>query len=493
MNLTTGEWIPLLTTNGPATGGLRRCFDDDVIAVAGEDEFENSSTMRLLVAVQIAAGREGITPQQWCDRHADEFELFSPTAPFWQNPDMARFADSDDAKRPLTNASYRDGGAWSLAVNLRHDGAGIVYSHAAAARLLVMRQMYSVCGNLPFKKHFYGDSATKGQASLGFSRPMLWLDTGRLSDSLALTASLTADHPAGTFWTTWPDGVKPNGIGSPTGVLDGLTWLSRSILLTDVTPDSVGAVMICGGIRWPEASTAKSALHSPARDQELLPYTTYTRKTARGPYIVRGVHVGHTPWRQLAEWCVDESGPAAGWQQVAADRGGSWHLSGMSGDKSAVHGPVSGSFPAPADPEAMRVFLKAVDTEFSSVASLAGSLNKAVTEFDGFYAAIPSHTALDAVAEPLARDLATGEISLADALFGLNDAKRRLSGTALYAVGRVRPLAAGRVSARRIDAAAAAELKHAVSSGAAAGGVTTKSRAATTKNRTTTTTKKGRA
>lgn len=456
MNLNTDPCVSILTTGGPDVRGLRGCFDDDVIAIAEQDELEKVAILCLLLAIWIASERDGISPRVWLDRHTENFELFHPTAPFGQNPDMARFADIPKATRPLTNASYRDSGHWSIAVNPRHDASETVYSHPAAARLLLVRLLFSVGGVQPFPEKCYGVAPTSAKNPVGIGRPLVWFDTGRLNTSLKLTAAMTADRPAGTFHFTWPDGASPADYGSPTGILDGLTWRGRSILLTDVTADSVGSVMICDGIRLPESVDRSRGAYDPELEWQLIPYTIYSRKTDKDPYTPQGVHAARSAWRQLAKWCVDESNPAAHWHKIAAGHGGRWRLSGLSSLSAAVHGPVSGSFPEPVDPGDLRVFLGALDNTYGAVSSAGGSLNKATTSFDGFRGAIPTHTALDAIAEPLARDLATGEITLTEALSCLGDAKRHLIDTAVRSVGRVRPGVAGHVSARLANNAAAA-------------------------------------
>src|ERR1700712_411187 len=155
-SLVSEPWLPVLTTSGMRTCGLVGVFNPDVIAIATGDDLEDTALTRLLLAIHIAATDSGLAPQEWIDAQRSRFDLFDVHRPFWQNPGMARFAELPGAVRPLVSASYRHAGRGSTAVNVWHNESGLVFDSAAAARLLVVRQQFSVGGKQPFTTAAYG-------------------------------------------------------------------------------------------------------------------------------------------------------------------------------------------------------------------------------------------------------------------------------------------------------------------------------------------------
>ncbi|MEB3023400.1 MULTISPECIES: type I-E CRISPR-associated protein Cse1/CasA [Mycolicibacter] len=441
--LTADPWIPVLTDTGMATRNLIDAFAADVITVACGDDLEDTAITRLMLAVQIAANQAGSEPADWLDAHRDRFDIFDPERPFWQNADMARFDEQPGAIRPIITASYRHVGNKSVAVNLWHTASGVTYSPAAAARLLVVRQQFSVGG----LQSSYGKIPRSAKTAIAVNRPLLWLDTGRLAESMRCTAALTADRPAGTFWFTWPNDHKPTDTGEPTGILDALTWPARSILLRDTSTDVVAGIMICEGVRWPEPASGADQ-----HDLALIPHTVYARKKASDPYTAQGVHPSRLIWRQLATMCADPDNPAAPWQATAAELNARWRLGGLGSYQSAIFGPLTGSFPAPRDPATLATFLADLTEAYQRIGSAAGSLAGAISGADGYTPAIPSHTSLAARAEPLAEQLATGQIDLEHTQKALGVITDELLARAYGAVARVRPRAAGRTAARKTNA-----------------------------------------
>lgn len=458
-NLVDRPWIPVLSTAGAQQRGLQGVFDPDVIAVTCDDPLEDAAITRLLLAVQIAAGAANVSAAQWLSDHAEHFDLLDEACPFWQNPDMARFADQPGAWRPLTAASYRHAGSWSAAVNVRHNASGYALDLAAAARLIVVRQQFSVGGVQPFIAAAYGKAPMSAKLAVATNRPFVWMDTGRLAESLQATAALIAGASLGRFWFTWPSAHTPADPGEPSGVLDALTWPARSILLGPTGAAGPSSIAICDGLRWPEPRKDAPGHYGPQRQIELIPHTIYTRKKPTDPYTVQSVHPDRSVWRQLAAWCVDADSPAAAWQPAAAERRARWRLTGIGSFQSAIYGPISGSFPAPTDRDVLAEFLHALADTYKQIGSTAGSLARQVSDYDGYGPTIPAHAGLDAIAAPVAADLAAGRIDLTGAQAVLRDAAATVTARAYRAVGRVRPLAAGRVAARKANAADAAAAK----------------------------------
>jgi hypothetical protein len=445
-SLVSEPWIPVLTSSGMQTRGLSRAFDPDVIAIATGDDLEDTALTRLLLAIHIAANDGGRTPQHWLDAHRARFNLFDPHRPFWQNPDMARFAELPGAVKPLVSASYRHAGRGSTAVNVWHNESGLVFDCAAAARLIVVRQQFSVGGKQPFTTAAYGAAPMSAKTSVATNRPFLWLDDGRLASALAATAALGGTHPVGQFWFTWPEHTTPAASGAPSGVLDGLTWPSRSILLIRGSGGCEPGVMVCDGLRWPEPGTGSE--HS---DPKLVPHTIYARPQDSAQYVPQRVHPDRPAWHQLAVMCTDPDYPRATVARATSSTGARqrWRLGGLGSYQAAISGAITASFPVPVDPSGLRLVLAEMTRAYKHIGSVTAALADAVSQFAGYRSAIPSHTGLTMEFEEIAVGVAGGELSPEDGSQLVESAASSLASDAYISVARIRPLAAARVSVRK--------------------------------------------
>jgi hypothetical protein len=444
-SLVTEPWIPILTASGMRTGGLVRAFDSDVLSIATGDDLEDVALTRLLLAIVIAANDVDRSPRQWLGMHREHFNLFDPQRPFWQNADMARFVAIPGAVRPLLSASYRHAGRGSTAVNRWHDESGLVFDSAAAARLLVVRQQFSVGGKQPFISSAYGPAVISAKASVATNRPFLWLDDGRLTSSLTATAALGGAYPAGRFWFTWPENTTPATVGNPSGVLDGLTWPSRSILITRGHDSFEPGIMVCEGLRWPETDAVS------ASEAMLIPHTIYARPQKTEHYVPQRVHPDRPAWHQLAVMCTDPdypraiptgiNSPAGTWQR--------WRLGGLGAYQAAISGAVTAAFPVPVDPSGLAEVLADMTRAYQEIGSVTAELANAICRFPGYRSAIPSHTGLRMEFEEIAADVASGHMSAAEGSRLVAFAAERITDSAYLSVGRIRPMAAARVAARQ--------------------------------------------
>jgi CRISPR-associated protein Cse1 (CRISPR_cse1) len=450
-SLVTEPWIPVLTSSGMQTRGLARAFDPDVIAVATGDDLEDTALTRLLLAIHIAATDAGLTPQHWLDAQRARFDLFDPQNPFWQNADMARLAEMPGAVRPLVSASYRHTGRGSTAVNVWHNESGLVFDSAAAARLIVVRQQFSVGGKQPFTTGAYGPAPMSAKTSVATNRPFLWLDDGRLASSLVATAALGGTHPVGRFWFSWPEHTPPAASGSPSGVLDGLNWPSRSMLLIRGGGSSASGVMVCDGLRWPEPASG-----SYESEAKLVPHTVYARPREAEDYVPQRVHPDRPAWHQLAMMCTDPNYPAANAPVATSVQGihQRWRLGGLGAYQSAISGAITGSFPVPVDRTGLREVLAEMTRAYLHIGSVTAELADAVSRFAGYRSAIPSRTGLNMEFEAVAAGVASGEISPADGSRLVESTARSVTSHAYLSVARIRPLAAARVSARKAHSTA---------------------------------------
>jgi hypothetical protein len=450
-SLVAEPWIPVLTSSGMQTRGLAGAFDPDVIAVATGDDLEDTALTRLLLAIYIAASDVGLTPHHWLDSQRARFNLFDPRRPFWQNADMARFAEMPGAVKPLVSASYRHAGRGSTAVNVWHNESGLVFDSAAAARLIVVRQQFSVGGKQPFTAGAYGPAPMSAKTSVATNRPFLWLEDGHLASSLAAAAALGGTHPVGRFWFTWPENTPPATSGHPSGVLDGLTWPSRSMLLIRGGGSCEPGVMVCDGLRWPESRAGGTD-----PEAKLVPHTVYARPRDSEHYVPQRVHPDRPAWHQLAVMCTDPNYPGSVAPRATSSQGvhPRWRLGGLAAYQAAISGAITASFPVPVDPSGLREVLADMTRAYLHIGSVTAELADAVSQFAGYRSAIPSHTGLNMEFEAIAAGVASGEVSPAEGSLLVESAARSITSDAYFSVARIRPLAAARVSARKAHSAA---------------------------------------
>lgn len=183
-SLAERDWIPVLTDAGMSQRNLHTVFTADVVDLASGDTLEDAAILRLLIAIAIAAHAENLDPREWVASRADRFDLFSRSRPFGQNPDMARFVTAERSTRPLAAQSYVLAGNGSTAVNQFHTLSGVTFTPAAAARLLLMRQAFSVGGIQQWPASAYGKEPCSAKTAVCTNRAFVWVDTGRLAHTI---------------------------------------------------------------------------------------------------------------------------------------------------------------------------------------------------------------------------------------------------------------------------------------------------------------------
>lgn len=451
--LTDQPWIPVLTDTGMDHRGLASVFESDVLTVASGDPLEDAAIVRLLLAIRIAAAAQELTPHRWVSEHADRFDLFSPTHPFGQNPDMARLVGLDRVTRPLSAQSYTLAGNGSTAVNQFHTLSGVTYTPAAAARLMLMRQAFSVGGIQQFPAIAYGKGPISAKAAVCTNRAFTWIDTGRLATTLDANAELVAGRPLGTFHFGWPDPQTPPPIaGNPSGVLDALTWPARSIYLLPADP--VAEIAICDGLRWPETGTPG---YSPQREADLIPHAVFERKTKKAPFTIQGVHTERTPWRQLLTALASEQPHGS---VLAAARtadlppGSVVRIAGLGSYQARIDGAVTGAFPTPTAGVDLAGLSALISEAFISHGSYFGSLAHAAGLTDRQQSAamtgrLSQYLALPGQLEPIAAAAVRAEITLEQARDRITAIVTAANRRALDQFRLVHVDAAGRVDARK--------------------------------------------
>lgn len=447
MNLVSDPWLPALTRHGMRTLGLVDALtaDSGVLDIASGDPLEDAAIMRLLVACDIAAVAAGLSSAQWVEAHRGRFDLFDPVAPFWQHPGMAAFADDPKASRPVAAASYRLVGNGSTAAGDSHNEAGIVFTPAEAARMLLVRHMFSVGGIQSFVASAFGKEPMSAKNAVGTSRGFVWVQGATLLETLELSRPTTG--PVGTFHFSWPDGIAPATVGEPGGMLDALTWQARAIKLLRNADGMVDRVMICDGARWPEPGNGTWTAEN---DEQLIPHATYIQRKASDPFTAQDVHVDRPVWRQLLTAWATAGEPGL----LGTNLGrGTIRMTGLGSFQARIDGAVTGSLPVPAfSREDGRRLLAAVTAAYSAVASTSGSLahNRLNLGTD----ALSKATTTVATAGfkeafgTIITSAATATISVDDACAAIADIATRTSAALISDVVRVNPVAAARTLTR---------------------------------------------
>ncbi|MDN5758982.1 MAG: type I-E CRISPR-associated protein Cse1/CasA [Tomitella sp.] len=446
MNLTTDAWIPVFTTAGMRSYGLTDVFAhaDTVLDVASGDALEDAAIMRLLFACDAAADHARMTPADWVESQHNRFELFDPVAPFGQNPAMAEFVDTPRAARQVAAFTYRLVGDASTALGLTHAAAGIRLTPAQAARVLLVRQMFSVGGIQQFVASAFGKAAISAKTAVGCNRPLLWLQKATLAGSLA--ANRLPDT-SGTFHFTWPNGMSPADRGRPDGPVDALTWLSRSILLLRDGDGMVAEAMCCDGIRFPEIDVDGWTVGD---EQRMFHHTTWVRRKLKDPLAIQSVHPQRPPWRQILTAWADPDARGLLGQEAAAD--GTYRLAGLASYQARIDGTVAGTLPAPAfSREDGRALLEAVTGAYRSIASTAGSLAHNTVSFDSAgWSSATSTFATSGLADQIEQVVADA-CRTGDTASGIVAIDRIVADTCSQMIrdaGRVRPAAAARTASR---------------------------------------------
>jgi len=247
-NLVEEKWIPVLWADGrPDRVGIRKALREagHIRQIAASNPLDNVSLLRFLLAVlmwckedakveveKLSANAEDI-PQDWLkklDCHKDRFYLFDPRQPFMQ--DLA-------IKREKTNAS----------TELIHDlPSGSALNHFRHTRDCVDGLCPACCALGLVRWPCYATAGTKGRGKSmtacpngntpAYAFPVCNNLLQCLGESLARLPMTQGDAP---IWMLDSDS-RPNSLGP----LSGLTWRSRSVLLTKPIENYGDMCSYCG-------------------------------------------------------------------------------------------------------------------------------------------------------------------------------------------------------------------------------------------------------
>ncbi|MCX4681566.1 type I-E CRISPR-associated protein Cse1/CasA [Streptomyces sp. NBC_01433] len=268
-NLLDRPWLPVLTRDGQSRISLRNALDDaHEVSLAGRPE-EHTALLRLLLAVYAAAARPA-DADQWdaawrssaldtrriggyLDAHADRFDLFCATHPFWQSADVTAANRGVDV---LEIESWGSGTA-QFAAHLLMPPEPM--DPADAAVRLVLLQSWHPGG---IQSGHPADPATRsGKVYGGKPAPLSTVTHLRITGA-CLKDELLLNCPPGTRTPqdrpVWERGSPPAPmlLREPAGVLDVWTWPTRRIRLLQDESGHVSAVALHDGDRAADPGAA---------------------------------------------------------------------------------------------------------------------------------------------------------------------------------------------------------------------------------------------
>jgi CRISPR system Cascade subunit CasA len=303
-NLLDEPWIPVEWIAGGVTEvGLQRVFDDaaKIRRILDPSPLVTVGIYRLLFAIYHRANpmrssndwvdawqanTAHLTVTAYLERWRERFELFHPTTPFWQVPDLNTAVGTMPWTKLATERNVNNSKVWFDHTITVRDPTPI--TSAYAARLLIAAQVASVGA---------GKSGTGYNVNAPVATALMVVPEGRnLAETLL--ANVRTGKGSATDSAIWErEPIRVQQILSESeskapgrtfdGIADRLTWLTRAILF--VPPDESGVVReihFGAGLRY--------ATIPDDRD----PWVPY-RTTKEGEWIPRRWPMEHALWRDL--------------------------------------------------------------------------------------------------------------------------------------------------------------------------------------------------
>lgn len=299
-NLAEQPWIRVLGANGLDTLSLTDVFTQAtaIRQVACDSPLEDAAIMHLLLAITLDSDNQ---PLPWLKKHHDRLDLNHPTHPFGQYAPMVDLDANDAADISTFTLDFNTAeGAFSSYDTINRPGQGHTLTPAEAARLLLVRQRYSVGGILNgLGRKLGGQNSAK--ACLGTNYPLVVPDCGTLADTLRHMASsyrLTPEN-RGTFHFNLGAKAKLSTPVDNPGILDVLTYPARAILYRHSPEGNINAVLHCEGLRLEDTQVTP----------EIWPITTWEQKKKNAPHTPRKIHVERPAWRQVLDAAATDDAP----------------------------------------------------------------------------------------------------------------------------------------------------------------------------------------
>ncbi|MBT1161722.1 type I-E CRISPR-associated protein Cse1/CasA [Bifidobacterium sp. SO1] len=259
-NLTDQSWLPVETTSGRHEQlSLIDTFDqtDHIRRIDAGSETSRIAIHRLLIAIRLAAQRDGITPVDYLHRWRDRFDLFDDEHPFLQKPGLEPYGKGGYSLSNLLGAfAPNNDRAFTSMFGRSQDHStvmgireGFTLTPAQAAIRLLEAHLYAKKGVStgckddphPQAKGARRYASPEGVGNMGC---MLMIERATLKDTLDLYATLPttiSDRPA---WER--EDQTFGGQREPSGILDLLTWRGRRVRLIHDGNTVTGSIVTAG-------------------------------------------------------------------------------------------------------------------------------------------------------------------------------------------------------------------------------------------------------
>jgi hypothetical protein len=389
-SLATEAWIPALTPDGYVDVSLAdAAVRTDIIDVDSGDVLADAAVRRLLLATTIAARHERVDTATWIRDHATDFDILDPDRPFAQNP---RFTAIPLAERPRITSQLYDftagngsSGDYTLTTAWDPDAT---LPLADVARLVLVRQMFSAGGiGARLGKYTGTPKITSFQQSLHFNNVFAWVARPTLAASVEtmadlLDAQISGTADLGTFHFYLPDNQTPGDEITNFGLLDMLTYPSRSLHLAATTIDGevrATHLAVFEGLRLPRAD-AKTSPDVLDRQRRVFRHTTWwsvNDKTAPSPRGIRTAAFVREDWRHLLECYRTDDNPSIISPDVTLPDDADILLTTVAGDRSRIDNTVNWRLPAPRiDRDTVNTLVAASGTKPKDDDSLYGNYRR---------------------------------------------------------------------------------------------------------------------
>lgn len=264
-NLLDEPWLPVRDENGRALQvGLRAALleSNRWLELRDPSPLVTASLIRLLLAVLHRSIEQVSDDEAWLehwkrgtwdidsvrrylDQQQDHFDLYHPTRPFFQIPDLGIPQPQWVAVTNL-GLEFASGNNDTL-FDHSHDALPVAWPADMVARYLVTLQSFALGGGKSSSSKRFGSHPYRSHGPcvgrvLAFARGKNLFQTLALNIVFTPNERLAAGQAPGQdqpFWEVDPARLTAPGTRAIAGVLDYLTWSSRAALLH---PDSEGRV-----------------------------------------------------------------------------------------------------------------------------------------------------------------------------------------------------------------------------------------------------------
>ncbi|MFF7644084.1 type I-E CRISPR-associated protein Cse1/CasA [Streptomyces canus] len=325
-------WITVVD----ATGHTHLCSLAEVLEDAGRlrlgapDPLLWGATARLLTAIAYSAGCapagdtgywDNITTGidlsaavAWVRDHATDLDLFDPDRPLFQDAALHDVAHRPEATMPVLYLDLTAAIGRPLLSDHRHLHTSVPVDARRAAELLLIQQTWAVGGRIAAKSAVFGPGSSFGRPTAA-SGGVMWQPTGSIAELLAWRLMPVPDGPGRGHWTYTPR-VAGTAEFLPESECDGLTWMTRRMLLLPDADGMVARAMTAQGWRVTKQADVPISVRHGSRDVvgtergKQLSAEGITSDDDLAPLLALWGKAPHGSWAHAARTAITTTGQA---------------------------------------------------------------------------------------------------------------------------------------------------------------------------------------